>query len=99
MPTTTNIEIITPPDNPDLLARQRKSTIDISTTVTDVSSSNSGSNMLLNYQRDELVLYVDANPSSSSEPFVYYTPVYTEKLDYNVWKTTVNKSFQQLSLR
>jgi hypothetical protein len=28
---------------------------------------------------------------------IYYTPLYVENINYDVWKTTINKTFEELT--
>lgn len=79
--------------NPDKDAIATKSTIDISVTQSDISASNYTGSIWLNHTKTEIQVYVS---SSSSINATYYVPVYAEKINYNVWKQTINKSFQQL---
>lgn len=76
--------------NPDKTSIENKKTIDISVSSADISSSNYTSSIRLNYTFTELQVYVSSSNST------YYTPIYKEKIDYNTWKTTINKSFQEL---
>lgn len=79
--------------NPDKVSIENKKVIDISVSLADISSSNYTSSVRLNYAATEIQLY---SSSSKSTYYTYYVPVYKEQINYNTWKTTINKSFQEL---
>ena len=79
--------------NPDKDGLATKSVIDISVTQSDISASNYTSSIWLNHAKTEIQVYVS---SSASVNATYYAPVYAEKINYAVWKQTINKSFQEL---
>lgn len=81
--------------NPDKMAIEKKSLIDISVSTFDISASNYTNTLKLNYNNSEIVLLDD---EEVEEFDVYYTPLYTEKINYNVWKTSINKTFQELEI-
>lgn len=81
--------------NPDTMAIKRKSLIDISVSTFDISASNYTDTLKLNYNNSEIVLLDDENVDEFD---TYYTPLYTEKINYNVWKTSINKTFQELEI-
>jgi len=87
------VQITASIQNPDKRAIQSKQVVDISISTFDVSSSGYSNVMSLNYQNTEVVVYLDSTTVTGS---LYYTPVYTEKLNYEVWKQRVNKSFREL---
>lgn len=89
----TTIELTGTTVNPDKEAIAAKRTIDISVTQSDISASNYTSSIWLNHAKTEIQVYVS---SSNSTNATYYVPVYAEKINYNVWKQTINKSFQEL---
>jgi hypothetical protein len=83
--------------NPDADEINRKEIINISYVDTDLTSSNYDYTTLVqkNYSETEVVIY--NNSGSINQPgYVYYTPLYTEKISYNQWKKTINKSFKEL---
>ena len=88
----TFVQITGSVQNPDKLAISKKDTIDISVSNFDISASNYGDTILLNFQNNETVVYLDNTTSGS----VYYTPLYTENINYDVWKNRINKSFREL---
>jgi hypothetical protein len=89
----TTIALTGTTQNPDAKAIVTKKVIDISITSTDISASNYTSSVKLNYTGNEIQVYVSASASTNA---TYYVPVYAEKINYDVWKRTVNKSFQEL---
>lgn len=80
--------------NPDKASIQRKKIIDISLNSTDVSASNAYDDILLNYTQTEITIINDKQNGTKGD--VYYTPLYTEKINYSVWKRTIDKSFKEL---
>lgn len=91
----TPIEITGSIPNPDKLAIEEKSLIDISISEYDISASGYSTTLKLNYDRSEIVLLNDAD---NDDYDTYYTPLYTEKINYDTWKNTINKSFNELGL-
>lgn len=91
----TTIALTGTTQNPDAEAIATKKVIDISITSTDISASNyTGSRSIgLNYSNTEIQVYVSSSASANA---TYYVPVYAEKINYNAWKQTINKSFQEL---
>lgn len=83
--------------NPDKATIRQKSRIDISVNEFDVSASGYLESVKLNYDKKEIVVMDSLNPNIVTGS-LYYTPLYTEKINYNVWKTEVNKSFQELEV-
>lgn len=80
--------------NPDALSMKEKTTIDISVSLFDVSASGHPNMVRTNYAGTELTVTVP-NPTytvSSS----YYSPIYKEELNYDVWLNRINKNFQEL---
>lgn len=92
----TNIEITGSVTNPDKTAIQQKTMVDITLNPYDIVASNYTDEIKLNYNQTEIVLLDD---ETSEKHDTYFTPVYNEKLDYAVWKRTINKSFQELSIQ
>jgi len=81
--------------NPDSESISRKDQIDISVSLFDVSASGYYGKIQTNYSVTEQVVTIP-EPSllvSSS----YYTPMYKEKLNYNVWLNRINKNFEELT--
>lgn len=92
---TTSIRITGSVVNPDKTAIEEKSMIDITLNPYDISASNYTSQIKLNYNQTEIVL-VDDDTSDNFD--TYFTPLYTEKIDYSQWRKTINKSFQELGI-
>lgn len=91
---STNI-IITPDTttNPDSAAIKNKKTIDISLDEFDVSAS--GAPVAADYN----ARFITVRPTitgSSKIAELYFTPLYVEKINYNEWSKTVNKTFEEL---
>lgn len=92
---TTQVTVTGSIKNPDKMAIEQRSMIDITLDPYDISASNYASKIKLNYNQTEIILLDD----DTSDNFdTYFTPLYTEKIDYNQWKKTINKSFQELGL-
>jgi hypothetical protein len=83
--------------NPDLVPIQQRSRIDINISEFDLSASGYSEAVKLNYEKKEIVIVDSLDPNLVTGS-LYYTPLYTEKIDYNVWKTEINKSFQELEV-
>lgn len=84
-------------ESPDVKAIVAKKTIDISLSEFDVSASLiSGSlpldSITLNRSNQKIVL-LDDNSAG-----VYFTPIYTEKLNYSEWQRKANKTFEELEV-
>lgn len=80
--------------NPDSGSISRKEDIDISLSLFDISASGHFGKIQTNYSvNSQVVTIPDAEYIHSSS---YYTPLYKEKLNYNVWLTRVNKNFEEL---
>jgi hypothetical protein len=90
---------------PDSSSIQTKSTIDISFSMAELSSSkvimSSSANYALqlkpNYTTNGLVLEVPRTQDAILSSEGYYTPVYTEKINYDQWKLKINKVFLELT--
>ena len=81
--------------NPDKIAIQQKTMIDITLNPYDITASNYASQVKLNYNQSEIVIL---NDEESDEYATYFTPLYTEKINYQQWKRQINKSFQELRI-
>ena len=80
--------------NPDSASISSKEIIDLSISLFDVSASGHSGSVVTNYSSTGQVVVVgSSNPTGST----YYTPIYKEKLDYNVWASRINKNFQELN--
>lgn len=90
---TTTINLAGTSVNPDTASIASKRPIDISVNISDISSSNYTGTVQLNNLQTEIQVYVS---SSSSTGSMYYAPVYAEKINYETWKRSINKSFQEL---
>ncbi len=93
MITYTSIPVLSE-ENPDKDAIKNKARIDITLTTTDISASGAQDSIALNFVQNEVVSINDG--ASDTKGDAYFTPLYTEKINYDVWKTTINKSFQEL---
>lgn len=89
-----NILVIPNPDSADIIS---KNTVDISLTSTDVSASYYSSSIQQNYAGSGLSVVTPRPNSSIERGNIYFTPLYTEKLDYQEWKSRVNKNFLELN--
>jgi hypothetical protein len=84
--------------NPDSSSIVNKETIDISLSLFDVSASGYSSSVTTNYTvTGQTVLLPRDNGGEVSSGNVYYTPLYKEKINYEVWKSRVNKNFKELT--
>lgn len=92
----TNIEITGSIVNPDATSIRQKSMIDITINPYDIVASEYSDEIKLNYNQTEIVLLDD---DTSEKHDTYFTPLYNEKINYEVWKRTINKSFQELSIQ
>lgn len=80
--------------NPDSESISQKKQIDISTSLFDVSASGHFGKIQTNYSiTSQVVTIPDTDYLNSSS---YYTPIYKEKLKYDVWLTRINKNFEEL---
>lgn len=84
----------TPANNPDKLDIQNKKTINVLLNLADVSASGFLPRLQTTYDGQEIVVYDDDATETVGD--IYYTPFYKEKISYNEWKTTINKSFEEL---
>ena len=80
--------------NPDSGSIVNKEQIDISLSLFDVSASGHSASIHTNYSAT--VQTVTIPEENLKDRSVYYTPIYKEKLDYNVWLTKINKNFEEL---
>lgn len=81
-------------DNPDKPSINKKRTIQIPMSLSDISASGYLPRVQTSYGGNEIVIYDDDDASTIGD--VYYTPLYTEKINYNEWKIRINKSFEEL---
>ena len=81
-------------NNPDSASIAEKTQIRMDVSLFDISASMYPNAIATNYRVTEQVVTIpiDNLPTTSS----YYTPLYTEKLNYEVWLNRVNKNFQEL---
>jgi hypothetical protein len=79
--------------NPDSSSIASKLSIDLSISLSDISESGNFDNIQLSYIGDEQRVVI---PEPDASPSLYYTPIYKEKINYDVWITTINKNFQEL---
>lgn len=87
--------IPTPVVNPDKVSIANKTVVDISVTSFDISASGytTSSDIKLIANGTEIVIVDDITDNNFDK---YYTPLYSEKINYNVWATTVDKNFYEL---
>lgn len=90
--------------NPDSTPIAKKNTIDISYSSSDVSASFGGfitsNSIQTNLVEQKIILMsvpLEYDSGSFVVPSVYYTPVYTEQINYDEWKK-LNRTFSELSL-
>jgi hypothetical protein len=80
--------------NPDSASIANKEQIDISLSIAEVSASGHSGSIFTNYSTTiQVVTIPEPNLLDRS---VYYTPIYKEKLNYNVWLNRINKNFDEL---
>lgn len=80
--------------NPDSQSISKKEQIDISFSQFDVSASNNLGKIRTNYTLTAQVVTIpESNFLNSSS---YYTPIYKEQLNYDVWLNRINKNFEEL---
>jgi len=91
---TTQYVLLSGSINPDKKAVKEKDTVDIRVSLTDLTASYATESVKLNNALSEITVYVDSLETTGA---THYTPVYVEKIDYETWKKTVNKSFLELS--
>jgi hypothetical protein len=96
--------------NPDLIAIQNRQPVPMSfsapdITITALSSSNAGLVALLQQAKfsnsgQRLLLSIGENDQNEEVGVngVYYTPVYTERINYSEWQRRINKTFQELEV-
>jgi hypothetical protein len=94
MISSSNVTITASISNPDARVISQKKLVDISLNLFDVSASNSQNKIMLNFGQTEIIVFDDNLNQTKGD--IYFTPLYTEKINYEVWKTTINKSFQEL---
>ena len=82
--------------NSDSASIQRKSVIDISFSQTDATASLLSSSMKTNYDGTNQIVVLPRDAENLQPGYVYYTPLYVEKINYDVWKTRINKTFEEL---
>jgi hypothetical protein len=80
--------------NPDSSSIAYKDQIDISLSLVDVSASGQSSSIYTNYA--VTVQTVTVPEPNLLDRSVYYTPIYKEKLNYDVWLNRINKNFDEL---
>ena len=80
--------------NPDSGSIASKGEIDITVSLFDVSASGHFNEINTNYTETEIVTYIPTPEYLMSSS--YYTPIYTEKLNYETWISKINRNFQEL---
>lgn len=81
-------------ENPDSASIVTKDEVNINISMFDISASGYLNKLHTNYSQNELVVTIPEREYTNSSS--YYTPIYTEKLNYDVWLTKINKNFQEL---
>lgn len=81
-------------ENPDSASMVTKDEVNINISMFDISASGYFNKLNTNYSQNELILTIPEREYINSSS--YYTPIYTEKLNYDVWLTKINKNFQEL---
>ncbi len=90
-----SITVLSSSRNPDSASIANKEQIDISLSIAEVSASNHSGSIFTNYSATvQVVTIPEENLLDRS---VYYTPIYKEKLDYNIWLSRINKNFEELN--
>lgn len=86
--------LIKNPDADDIIAKRA---IDINYVTGDLTSSTYSytSRVQTDYQDQRVVIY-NTSGSANEPGYVYYTPLYNERLSYEKWKVQINKSFKEL---
>lgn len=74
-----------------------KNTINITYSETDVSSSGYSGSVLPNYTKTGIFVVVPREITQDVSGSVYYTPLYQDEINYDTWKTRINKNFQELT--
>lgn len=82
--------------SPDIDSIVLKNTINISYLEFDVSASGYSSSVLPNYTKTGVTVVVPREEGQKMSGSVYYTPLYSELINYDVWKSRINKNFQEL---
>lgn len=89
--------------NPDKESISNKQVIDISYNINDTNIAVlSGSSTKASVKVDDTISQITVvtpryENVSVAEGRVYFTPIYTEQLDYDTWIKTVNKNFFELT--
>jgi hypothetical protein len=83
--------------NPDSASISKRETIDISFSLSDVSASLLSASIKTNYNSTGNTIVVPRYETPVPQGQVYYAPMYTEKLNYEQWLKTVNKTFVELN--
>lgn len=90
--------ILTNIQNPDSQSIMEKTIISMPVSSFDISASGYFSESIkTSYAGTNQLLTVQLTEGTVTEGYVYYTPLYTEKIDYDVWKQRINKNFQELT--
>jgi hypothetical protein len=80
--------------NPDSSSISNKGEIDITVSLFDISASGHFGEINTNYTETEIVTYIPAPDYLTSSS--YYTPIYSEKINYETWINRINRNFQEL---
>lgn len=83
--------------NPDSASIADKRDANIAFSLTDVSQSRKSEFINTNYIGDNLSIILPVADEIIVKGSVYYTPIYKEKLNYEIWATTSNKNFRELN--
>lgn len=84
--------------NPDSQSIADSTIIGMSVSTFDISASGYFSESIkTSYTNTNQMLTIPIGGNTNDSGYVYYTPLYTEKINYEVWKQRVNKNFQELT--
>lgn len=81
--------------NPDSSSIAEKSDIDLSVSLFDVSASGHYGKIQTNYTNTQILVNIPEPEYLLSSS--YYTPLYTEKLNYDTWLSRINRNFEELN--
>lgn len=82
--------------NPDSASIERKNVIDISFSQADATASLQSASIKTNYEGSGQIVVLPRDTENLQPGYVYYTPLYVERINYNVWKSRINKTFEEL---
>jgi hypothetical protein len=92
--------------NPDVSTTQYKLPVDIMFNSADITASAQASvsasgqdyTQFIKVSNDgETINVVVGDPTVNDTGTIYYTPLYSEKINYQEWQSKINKNFLELS--